>query len=195
MKKTLQTYAVLLKKFYDAHHRMPSYAELCDVFDCASKSTAYGIIDELAQNNITKKDEKGKIIPGKNFAKTASPLRVLGFVEAGFPSPAEEDLLETISLDEWVIGKRESTFMLKVKGDSMVDAGIHDGDMVIVERGKSHRQGDIVIAMIDGGFTMKYLRKNGSEMYLGAANKNYPDMYPIESLSIIATVVAVVRKY
>ena len=85
--------------------------------------------------------------------------------------------------------------MLEVKGDSMIDAGIQEGDLVIAERGKEPKQGDIVIADVDGGWTMKYYRKKGGQVYLEPANKNYKPIYPTESLNIAAVVKGVVRKY
>ncbi len=77
----------------------------------------------------------------------------------------------------------------------MIDAGIHEGDMVVVEKGKPARNGDIVIAEIDGSWTMKYYEKQGSTVILHPANKNYPDLHPSEELSIGGVVVGVVRKY
>jgi repressor LexA len=77
----------------------------------------------------------------------------------------------------------------------MKDAGICDGDFVIVERGLEAKTGDIVIAAIDGGWTMKYLRKKGSTLYLQPANDKYKDIVPKHTLEIAAVVKAVVRKY
>ncbi len=85
--------------------------------------------------------------------------------------------------------------MLRVKGDSMIDAGIHEGDFVIAERAIEAKSGDIVIAAIDGAWTMKYLRRRDGIVYLEPANKQYPNIYPIEALSISAIVKAVIRKY
>ena len=85
--------------------------------------------------------------------------------------------------------------MLKVKGDSMNDAGIMAGDYVIVERKKTASVGDIIIAEIDGAWTMKYLRKDAKGYYLEAANRSYKPIRPKEELLISAVVKAVVRKY
>ena len=85
--------------------------------------------------------------------------------------------------------------MLEVKGDSMIDAGIQEGDLVIAERGREPKPGNIVIAEVDGGWTMKYYRKKGSEVYLEPANKNYPLIYPKENMKIAAVVKGVIRKY
>lgn len=124
-----------------------------------------------------------------------SYLKVLGVVEAGFPGTAEEDIHE-MSLDDFLIQKREASYMLRVKGDSMIDAGIIEGDYVIVERGSQPKVGDIVIARIDGAFTMKYYRKDTSgNLYLEAANGEYPPLYPSQDLVIEAVVRASVRKY
>src|ERR1700693_3413162 len=89
----------------------------------------------------------------------APVIGVLGSVAAGFPSPAEEELVDTLSLDDLLIQNREATFLLKVSGDSMTGAGILPGDMVIVDKGQTPKSGDIVIAEVDGAWTMKYLRK------------------------------------
>ena len=85
---------------------------------------------------------------------------MLGMVTAGFPSPAEEELVDALSLDDYLIGNRQATFILKVSGDSMRDAGILPDDLVIVDRGLNPKNGDIVIAEVDGEWTMKYLKKN-----------------------------------
>ncbi len=123
------------------------------------------------------------------------PLKLLGIVEAGFPGAAEEDLADTLSLDELLIENKEASFMLRVKGDSMIDAGIREGDMVLVERGKEPQEGDIVIAEVDGGWTMKYYRKRGRLYFLEAANKKYKPIFPKEEMRITAVVRAVIRQY
>ena len=85
--------------------------------------------------------------------------------------------------------------VLEVKGDSMIDAGIQEGDLVIVERGREPKPGDIVIAEVDGGWTMKYYRKKAGKVFLEAANKAYQPIYPEQDLKIAAVVKGVVRKY
>jgi repressor LexA len=101
-----------------------------------------------------------------------------------------------MSLDEFLLGDRkEARYLLQVKGDSMIGACICDGDLVIVERTNKPRVGDIVIAEIDGEFTMKYLRQRGARFYLEAANPRYKPIVPREELKIVAVVTAVIRKY
>jgi repressor LexA len=156
-----------------------------------SRHAVYRLVDRLVAEGLVTKDPQGKLIPTKSNGEV--PL--LGVVAAGFPSPAEEELLDTMSLDEYLIENREATYLLKVTGDSMLDAGIQPGDLVIVERTNAPRVGDIVIAEVDGEWTMKYLRKRGNQLYLQPANKKYKPIVPTQELKIAAVVKAVVRKY
>ena len=96
-------------------------------------------------------------------------------VSAGFPSPADDYTEENIDLNEHLISNPFSTFFLRVKGDSMIDAGIKDKDLIIVDKSLIAKPGDIVIAMIDGEFTIKRLSIKNDELYLKAQNHNYPD--------------------
>ena len=118
-----------------------------------------------------------------------------GIVQAGFPSPAEEELSDLLSLDEFLISKPSASFLLKVSGDSMIQAGIFPGDFVVAERGRSPKKGDIVIAQIDGEWTMKYYEKQGEKIVLRAANKKYATLIPQKELSVAAVVIASFRKY
>jgi repressor LexA len=120
---------------------------------------------------------------------------MLGSVQAGFPSPEEEVLSDTISMDEYLINKPETSFLLQVSGDSMTGAGIMEGDLVIIERGRTPKIGDIVIAEVDEDWTMKYFQKQGKQIVLVAANPKYPDIKPRSELKLGGVVIAVIRKY
>ena len=96
-------------------------------------------------------------------------------VSAGFPSPADDYEEQNIDLNEYLIKNPFSTFFLKVKGDSMKNSGIHDQDLIIVDKSLIAKPGHIVIAMIDGEFTIKRLAKKNNELYLKAENSKYPD--------------------
>ncbi|AIQ94973.1 LexA family transcriptional regulator [Prochlorococcus sp. MIT 0604] len=98
-----------------------------------------------------------------------------GSVSAGFPSPADDYTEENIDLNEHLISNPFSTFFLRVKGESMINAGIKDKDLIIVDKSLIAKPGDIVIAMIDGEFTIKRLSIKNDELYLKAENHNYPD--------------------
>ena len=170
---------------------MPSLREVADLLGFRSKNAAVRVVDKLEEAGLVERDGSGKLLPGRLFRE----VRILGTVEAGFPTAAEEELTDTLSLDEFLIKNREKTFMLKVKGDSMIDAGIMPGDMVLVERGQEARLGDIVIASVDGEWTMKYLQKKNGKTVLIPANCKYPAITPCHELKVGAIVRAVIRKY
>jgi SOS regulatory protein LexA len=177
--------------FYRDKGRMPSFSEIGEIVGFRSKNAVFKLVNRLEQLKIITRDEKGRLIPGS----IASPVRMLGTVEAGFPSAAEEALADTLSLDQLLIQNPEATFMLKVSGDSMVEAGILPGDMVLVDKGQVPKSGDIVIAEVDGEWTMKYLRKRGESVALIPANPSYKPIKPRKELRIAGVVTAVVRKY
>ena len=120
---------------------------------------------------------------------------MVGAVQAGFPSPAEEELRDIISLDEYLITRPDSSFLLTVSGDSMIGEGIKAGDLVIVERGREPKSGDVILAEVDGEWTMKYFRKQGKEIVLEAANPQYPPIRPKSELRVGGVITAVIRKY
>jgi len=164
---------------------------MMELFGFASKNSVFKLVNKLIADGFIYKDSRGRLSPSRLYGD----LRVLGLVEAGFPSPAEEELVDTMSLDEYLIPRRDASFMLKVRGDSMKDAGICEGDMVIVERGVTPRSGDIVIAEVDNQWTMKYYQKDKGRVCLVPANTKYKKIYPEQELKIDAVVRAVVRKY
>ena len=170
---------------------MPSYSELTAVVGFRSKNAAYKLVERFVKREWLEKDATGRLLPGRLF----HALPLLGTVTAGFPSPADEELPDTMSLEEYLIGNREATYLLKVDGMSMIDAGILPGDMLLVERGAEPRDGDIVIAQVDRAWTMKYFRKRGAAVFLEAANTDYQPIHPQEELQIAAVVQAVIRKY
>lgn len=180
-----------LLSFYAKKRRMPGYKEIMDMTGFRSKNAVFKLIERLTEEGVVYKDINGHIAPG-NMLRGA---RLLGVVEAGFPSPAEEELLDVMDFDDYLVPNKESSYILKVKGDSMIDAGIQAGDMVIVERRQTYKPGMIVIASVDGEYTMKYLRGAAGKYFLEPANAKYKPIYPKEQLTIEAVVTAVVRKY
>jgi SOS regulatory protein LexA len=180
-----------LRAFFIREQRMPGYNEMLKLFNYRSKNAVHGLLETLHEHGYIKK-KRGKI---SFTGKLTGAVRLLGSVQAGFPSPAEEELLDTISLDSFLIQRPEATFMLKVTGDSMIDAGIHPGDMVLVERGINPKSNDIVIAQVDGEWTMKYFFKDRKGVRLEPANRKYKTIFPQNSLEIAGIVRTVIRKY
>ena len=181
-----------LKDFYSSRKRLPSFSELQGLLGYSSKGGVSLLIAHLVKRGILKRDASGKLVP---MPALEGGIRLLGTVQAGFPSPAEEELIDTLSLDEFLIKNPQASYLVKVTGDSMIDAGIMPDDLVIVERGRQARHGDIVIAQVDGDWTMKYYEKHGAKVQLRAANKKYPLIEPKAELVIGGVVIANVRKY
>jgi SOS regulatory protein LexA len=189
------SYQIQLETFYEDNKRMPTYSEMMKLFGFRSKNAVSKVVEKLLDAGLVAKDHLGRLVPSEAFAENISSVPMLGFVTAGFPATVEEEMAETVKLDELLIKKKAFTYMLEVDGDSMIEAHIAKGDMVLVEKCNHANDGDIVIAEVDGEFTMKYLRKKGAKAWLEPANKNYKPIYPEHSLNINAVVKAVIRKY
>ena len=124
-------------------------------------------------------------------------LAVSGRVHAGFPSPAEEELRDVISFDDYLAPHPETSFLLSVTGDSMIGAGILEGDVVILKRTESADSGDIVLALLDSEeATLKRLRKRGNSIALEAANPAYETrIFGPDRVAIQGKLVAMIRRY
>ncbi|MES3006003.1 MAG: S24 family peptidase [Patescibacteria group bacterium] len=186
------TYKQKIISFYKQNKRVPGYQEIMSLVGFKSKNAVYKLLNKLVDEGVFTKDSRGKLIPNKLHGE----VPVLGLVEAGLPTTAEEAMLDTISIDEFLINEKATTYMLEVKGQSMIDAHIEEGDLVLVEKTEKAKIGDIVIADVDGGWTMKYYQidKKG-QPFLRPANESFKDIYPEEYLRVAAIVKAVIRKY
>ncbi len=181
-----------LAQYFQEYRQLPTYDEMLSLFALKSKGSLYRYVQKFLEDGVLEKGSTGKLLPtDKLFG-----LRVLGSVQAGFPTTAEEDATaSTVSLDRWLIEHPQASYLLTVSGDSMIEAGIMEGDMVIVDRTRSPKTGDIVVAEVDHDWTMKYYIKRGDRVILRPANQNYPDIHPREELKIGGVVSSVIRKY
>ncbi len=178
-----------IKKFYQKHKRLPSYSEMLNLFGLSSKNAVFKIVNKLTELGFLKKDNN-KLAPTSKFFS----LPLLGLVRAGFPILAEEDR-DYLTLDDYLIEDPQSSFLLKVKGDSLIGLGIFEGDLVIIERKKLANPGDVVLAQIDREWTLKILKRDLGKFHLESANPKYPPFYPQQELQIFGVVKAVVRKF
>ncbi len=186
-----QEYKNKIVAFYERERRMPSYQEILLLVGFRSKNAVYKLVQKLIDEGMVTKGAHGKLAPAPKLLE----LPMLGFVQAGVPTMAEAQNLDSMSIDSYLIADRGRTFVLEVNGDSMIDAHIEEGDLVIAERRSTARDGEIVVAEVDGDWTLKYYRKTGDRVWLEPANKNYKPIYPKESLRIAAVVKGIVRKY
>ncbi len=191
MDKKLEQATNKLRRYWQKNKRLPSFSEMANIFNYASKNAVSKLVIRLKEADIVEQDANGHLIPGDIL--TSLPL--LGNVQAGFPSPAEEELVDTLTLDRYLVNNPDSSFLIEVAGDSMIEAGIQPKDLVIVDRGLTPKNNDIVLAKIDNDWTLKYLYKKGQQIYLQAANENYPNLIPKQELEIAGVVVSSIRKY
>lgn len=115
----------------------------------------------------------------KASTKTADSLKNIRLplyatnVSCGFPSPADDYIDSVLDLNEKLIAKPAATFFVKAKGESMVGAGIHDGDLLIIDRSVTARSGQVVLAVLNGEFTLKRLKKSNGKIWLQPENPKY----------------------
>ena len=117
-------------------------------------------------------------------------------ISAGFPSPADDFKEIRISLDRELVKNSESTFYARVNGDSMQDAGISDGDLLVIDRSLEPGNNKIAVCFLDGEFTVKRIKKKGSKLFLKPENKNYKKIAVNEESKLViwGVVVYVIKK-
>ena len=116
-------------------------------------------------------------------------------MQAGLPSPASDTGSDTLTIDEHLISNPSRTVLIKVKGDSMINAGIHPGDVIVVEKRASANIGDIVVAILNNEFTLKRFSREKGRVVLRPENKAYPVIRPKGEAEIFGVVVGMFRKY
>lgn len=173
---------------------MPSYQEIMELVGYKSKNAVHKLVNRMVEEGVVSKDERGRLVPSATFGE----VPFLGLVEAGVPSVAEAEELDSLHIENYLMPHKEKTFLLEVKGESMIEAHIEEGDYVIAERSETARDGDIVVAEVDGDWTLKYYHPKHAKTgkpWLEPANKAYKPIHPEHSLRIAAVVKGVIRKY
>jgi repressor LexA len=181
----------ILSEYFAENRRMPTYEEMKNLFGVASKNTVAYRVNKLLESGFLTKEGNRLTLSESGYVMR------LGTVQAGFPTVADEDVeTELVSLDDFLVEKKSSTYMLEVQGESMIEAGILEGDLVLVERGRTPKRGDIVLALVDHEYTLKYLDTEKGRPILVPANKKFKKIYPDpNTLKIEAVLKAVIRKY
>jgi SOS regulatory protein LexA len=184
-------YLATLQDYYARHKVLPSYARIGALVGMNSKASVAEMVMRLKSEGFLESSPDRRLKPGKKFFE-----RPIGeSVRAGLPSPVADTGPETLSIDEYLVAQPSRTHLIKVKGDSMIDAGIHDGDVVIVEKRVAANVGDIVVAILDNEFTLKRLDREKGRIVLRPENKAYPVIRPKGDAEIFGVVVGMFRKY
>jgi len=180
-----------LQDYYAKHRVLPSYARIGGLVGLASKASVAGMVMRLKGEGFLQSTPDKRLKPGKRFFERP----VAEHVRAGMPSPAADTAAETLTIDEHLVATPSRTLLIKVKGDSMIDAGILDGDTVVVEKRTTADIGDIVVAILDNEFTLKRLAREKGRIVLRPENKAYPVIRPKDDLEIFGVVVGQFRSY
>jgi repressor LexA len=176
----------------------PSYQEIADAFGIVSKQGVARHVTALMRKGfIEKKDTTARsirVIDERYLpSKDTATLPLLGRVSAGLPFLAEENVEDYIAVPRKFIKTAGRYFTLRVRGNSMINAGIFDGDMVIVLSTKHVEPGSVVVALIGDEVTVKRLIVQGNKKYLKAENPEYSDIYPQSEWTVQGKVVGLIR--
>lgn len=191
MGRTDVQYLESLRTYWKHHRAFPSMQKLCDVVGLQSTASVFALVGRLVDAGYLSRLE-GRVAPTCKFFERP----VLGRVRAGLPQQADQDEFQALNIDDYLVPEPNRTFMASVRGDSMRDAGLLDGDHVVVQRNCPTAAGDIVVASVDGELTVKYLRQDPQgRFYLQAANSAYPDIFPRGVLEVLGVVVGQFRQY
>lgn len=167
-----------VEEYFFKYHRSPTMQKIADELG-VSKSTAYYYINEMAEKGMLSYD--GKTISTSSMQKSihfANRAPMIGNIVCGTPEYSEENFEGYVALPEVLFGKGDF-FVLRTHGDSMIDAGINNGDMVVVSKQNTANVGDMVVALVDNETTLKtYMVNEEGRMFLRPQNKLMPDIYP-----------------
>jgi len=191
MKNRDQEYLGKLRDYYAEHRVLPSFAGIARLVGLNTTSAVSVFVGRMKEAGFLASTPDRRLQPGKRFFER----EMADTVRAGVPESAHDLPQEAFSVDEYLIDSPSRTVMLTVKGDSMIDAGILPGDTVIVKKNAPASVGDIVVAIVDNEYTVKYMAKDKDGFYLKAGNEAYPPVRAQDQLEVFGLVVGMFRKH
>ncbi|MCK9272670.1 transcriptional repressor LexA [Candidatus Gracilibacteria bacterium] len=168
-----------------------SLGQIAGLLGYANRSGARKFLEKLVKNGLFE-------VRNRKYYPTSliSGLPFFEFVSAGLPfTPEGNEVNSNIEIDKFLVEHPSSTFLVKVKGDSMKDAGIMEGDIVVVDKSRNVKNGDIIIASFEGDVTIKYYKKEKGVVFLIPANVNFKPIVINTNAEILGVVVGTIRKY
>lgn len=184
-------YLARLQDYFARWRSLPAYEPLQAVLGLASRSAVAKVLRRLQAAGFLDRTPAGRWTPtGRFFERPHAEVPV----PAGLPL-ATTDSGDARSIDAWLVRHPSRTVLIPITGDSMIEAGIHPGDVAVVERDAPARPGDQVIAVIDNEFTLKTLAVEDGEAVLQPANPAYSTLRPGDRLQVFGVVVGLIRSY
>lgn len=179
-----------VKKFYIKNKRLPTYSEISRILGFASRNSAHRLMQKWLEEGLVQKVNRQFSPTNKFFS-----LPLIGSVKAGVPTLADSQNAEPIELHNFLLGNSGQTYILEISGDSMVDAGIQPGDLAVIDPDKDPINDSIVVAMVDGAWTLKRFRRVRKQIILYPENPLYKPIVAHDSLVIGGVVISIIRKY
>jgi repressor LexA len=180
--------------------KSPTIKEMREFLNVASDNSVLKHLIALEKKGFIQKDDTPRGIKllenvKQKLQNDTVSIPLLGFIPAGGPVATEESVDSWMTFDKNTIPHPQNTFILRVTGNSMIDAGIYEGDLLIADAKKEARVNDIVIALVDNENTVKRLVSQNGQFYLKAENTEYSDIYPVSKLEIQGVVIGLTRTY
>jgi SOS regulatory protein LexA len=184
-------YLAALQDYYARHRLIPSYSAISALLGFKAKTAAASLITRLEEQGYIRRTPDKRLTPTDRFFERP---RSLATVRAGMPEAALDDSADMVSLDHLLVKTPSKTFFVPIKGDSMMDAGLLEGDTAVCERTQHAKPGDIVVAFVGNELTIKRLIKERDRYVLKPENKGYPVLRP-DPLEILGVVTGSFRTY
>ena len=184
-------YLAALRRYYAKHQTLPSYATIGRLVGLSSKASVAEMVGRLKEAGFISSTPDRRLRPGARFFERA----ISGSVRAGLPEAAIEIPGDDIGIDAYLVRDPANTVLVRVRGDSMINAAILDGDIAIVERRSNADQGQIVVARLQDEITLKRLIYRNARPVLRAENSAYRAIYPAADAEILGVVVGIVRRF
>ena len=162
MKNRDQEHLDKLRDYYAEHRVLPSFSVIAKLVGLKTTSAVSVMVDRMKAAGYLQAAPDRRLQPGRLFFER----EVLDSIQAGLPQPANDPGIEGLNIDSYLIENPSRSVLLTVKGDSMVEAGLMSGDTVIVKKGAPAKPGDIVVAIVDNEFTVKYLAEDKRAFFL-----------------------------
>jgi SOS-response transcriptional repressor LexA len=185
------TYLEKLQDYYAEHKVIPSYSVLASLWGISAKSWVSECVKRFEEAGFLDWTPDKQLKPGSRFFERRLADST---VQAGLPNAAISDGYDLVTIDDFLVRVPSKTSLVRVKGDSMIEAGIHEGDLLVVEQQPNANVGDIVVAIVDNEFTVKYLARERNEFVLKPANKAYPVIRPRGRMEIFGVMAGLVRR-
>ena len=189
-RSNLSSHLGALQDYFVLNGVIPSLTELGKLWGIAGRAWTHRLVSRLKEEGYLEESPGRRLKPGARFFERT----VADTVRAGLPQPANDSGRDAFAIDHFLIDRPSETELFQVRGDSMIEAGIHEGDFVVIEKVRSAVPGDVVLAFVDGEFTLKTLARDKHGFYLEAANAAYAPIRPEQDLEIHGVMVGLFRK-